>query len=231
MALPSISTPEFSTKIPSTGEEIKYRPFLVKEEKILLMAMEGNDPKEIETAVKNILKSCILNEIQVDDLAMFDLEYLFLQLRGKSVGEVVELTITHPDKECKHRTDVSINVDDIQIINLGNDKKIMLTDDIGVMMKYPTMGDAMSMSSENTDAVFDILAKCIDYVFDQEDVYNDFTQEELVEWINGLNQEQFQRILKFFELMPKLSHTLEWTCAECGEKDSIVIEGLNNFFT
>lgn len=107
----------------------------------------------------------------------------------------------------------------------------MLTDDIGVMMKYPTMGDAMSMSSENTDAVFDILAKCIDYVFDQEDVYNDFTQEELVEWINGLNQEQFQRILKFFELMPKLSHTLEWTCAECGEKDSIVIEGLNNFFT
>jgi len=231
MALPSISTPEFKTTIPSTGQKITYRPFLVKEEKILLMAMEGNDQKEIEHAIKKILTNCILDDVDVDSLAMFDMEFLFLQLRGKSVGEVIELAVTHLEGECKHRTDIKVNIDDIKLSNIEQEKKIMLTDDVGVMMKYPTMKEAMSVEGENAEAVFDILAKSIDYVFDMENVYNEFSEEELVEWINGLNQTQFQKILTFFESMPKLSYEVSWKCKECGEDDSITLEGIQSFFT
>lgn len=231
MALPSLSTPEFQTVIPSTGETIAYRPFLVKEEKILLMAMEGNDQKEIEIAIKKILSNCILQDIDVNKLAMFDMEYLFLQLRGKSVGEVINLSVTHIDSECKHRTDIKVNIDDIKVQNINQEKKVMLTDDVGVMMKYPTMQEAMGVSGENTEAVFEILSKSVDYVFDAENVYNDFTEAEIVEWINGLNQTQFQKILAFFESMPKLSHEVSWKCKECKEEDTITLEGIQSFFT
>lgn len=231
MALPSIATPEFVTKIPSTGEKIKYRPFLVKEEKILLMAMEGNDQKEIELAIKKILTNCILQDIDVNKLAMFDMEYLFLQLRGKSVGEVIDLAVTHLDGECQHRTDIQVNIDDIQIQNLDQEKKIILTDDVGVMMKYPTMQEAMSVDGDNTEAVFEILSKSVDYVFDAENVYSDFTEAEIVEWINGLNQTQFQKVLNFFENMPKLSYDVSWKCKECGQDDTITLEGIQSFFT
>lgn len=231
MALPSLSTPEFQTVIPSTGETIAYRPFLVKEEKILLMAMEGNDQKEIEIAIKKILSNCILQDIDVNKLAMFDMEYLFLQLRGKSVGEVIDLSVTHIDSECKHRTDIKVNIDDIKVQNINQEKKIMLTDDVGVMMKYPTMQEAMSVNGENTEAVFEILSKSVDYVFDAENVYSDFTEAEIVEWINGLNQTQFQKILAFFESMPKLSHEVFWKCKECKEEDTITLEGIQSFFT
>ena len=231
MALPSLSTPEFQTVIPSTGETIAYRPFLVKEEKILLMAMEGNDQKEIEIAIKKILSNCILQDIDVNKLAMFDMEYLFLQLRGKSVGEVIDLSVTHIDSECKHRTDIKVNIDDIKVQNINQEKKVMLTDDVGVMMKYPTMQEAMGVSGENTEAVFEILSKSVDYVFDAENVYNDFTEAEIVEWINGLNQTQFQKILAFFESMPKLSHEVFWKCKECKEEDTITLEGIQSFFT
>ena len=231
MALPSLSTPEFQTVIPSTGETISYRPFLVKEEKILLMAMEGNDQKEIEIAIKKILSNCILQDIDVNKLAMFDMEYLFLQLRGKSVGEVIDLSVTHIDSECKHRTDIKVNIDDIKVQNINQEKKVMLTDDVGVMMKYPTMQEAMGVSGENTEAVFEILSKSVDYVFDAENVYSDFTEAEIVEWINGLNQTQFQKILAFFESMPKLSHEVSWKCKECKEEDTITLEGIQSFFT
>jgi hypothetical protein len=231
MALPSISTPEFQTVIPSTGETITYRPFLVKEEKILLMAMEGNDQKEIELAIKKILSNCILDEIAIEKLAMFDMEFLFLQLRGKSVGEVIDLSVTHLEGECQHRTDIQVNIDDIQIQNLNQEKKIMLTDDVGVMMKYPTMQEAMSVDGETTEAVFEILSKSVDYVFDTENVYNEFGEEEIVEWINGLNQTQFQKILKFFENMPKLSYDVSWKCESCGKEDTVVLEGIQSFFT
>lgn len=231
MALPSISTPEFKTKIPSTGQEITYRPFLVKEEKILLMALEGNDQKEIENAIKKILTNCILDDIDVDKLAMFDMEYLFLQLRGKSVGEVIELSVVHPDAEIQHRTDVTINIDDIKLSNMNQEKKIMLTDNVGVMMKYPTMKEAMSVTGEGTEAIFDILSHSVDYVFDADSVYNEFTQEEIVEWISTLNQSQFQKILNFFENMPKLSHEITWYCEKNKKEFSLKLEGIQSFFT
>jgi len=233
MTLPSISTPEFSTKIPSTGEEIKYRPFLVKEEKILLMALEGGETSEINDAVKKILNSCIVNEIDVDKLSTFDVEYLFLQLRGKSVGEVVELTVTHPTGDCTHKTDIEINIDSIKIKNLDNEKKIMLTEDVGVMMRYPTMQEMMKISNDQseTDTLFNLITMSVDYVFDMENVYSDFTDKEIEDWINTLSQNQFKKVVEFFQNMPKLEYDLEWVCEKCGEKDSVKLEGLQSFFT
>lgn len=232
MALPSISTPEFQTTIPSTGENITYRPFLVKEEKILLMAMEGGDAVEMSNAMLNILKSCILSEVDVEKLATFDIEYLFLTLRSKSVGEVITLNINHTtETECKHLSEVKVSIDDIKVEGEISDGKIMLTDSIGIKLRYPKMSDLKDVSTADSETMFKMVRKCIEYIFDKEDVYSDFTEEELETWIDGLNQTQFGTITKFFENTPKLSHTVEWTCEKCKEKDSIKLEGLQSFFT
>ena len=231
MALPNISTPEFITNIPSTGEEIKYRPFLVKEEKLLLMAMEGKDQKEIQNSVQKILINCILTPIDINKLATFDIEYLFLKLRSKSVGEVVQIKVGHTDSECSHRTDVSVNVDDVKVVGEILDGKIMLTDDIGVVLRYPNMSDIQTVIGENTDALFKLVYRCIDYVFDQEQVYNDFTAQEIEEWMESLNQGQFQKISEFFNSVPRLSHDITWKCTQCDQEEKITLEGLQSFFT
>lgn len=234
MALPSIATPEFQTIIPSIGEKISYRPFLVKEEKLLLMAMEGNDQQEIANTILKILKSCIMSEVDVDRLSTFDVEYLFLQLRGKSVGEVIELSVAHPEGECKHRTQISISVDDIELSNSDNETKIMLTDDVGVKMKYPTMTETMNVSQftlSDTETLFKLITLSVDFVFDKENVYSDFNEQEIEDWINTLNQSQFAKIVQFFEGMPKLRHEVSYKCDKCGEEETIVLEGLQSFFT
>ena len=232
MALPSIGTPEFQTIIPSTGENITYRPFLVKEEKILLMAMEGGDAVEMSNAMLNILKSCILSEVDVEKLATFDVEYLFLTLRGKSVGEVVTLNINHTiETECKHLTEMKLNIDDIKVQGDISDGKIMLTEDVGIKLRYPQMTDLYDVNTADSESLFKMVRKCIEYIYDKEDVYSDFTEEELETWVDGLNQTQFKMITKFFEDAPKLTHTIEWTCEQCKEKDSIKLEGLQSFFT
>jgi len=230
MALPSIATPEFSTNIPSTGEKIVFRPFLVKEEKILLMALEGNDQQEITTAILNILNSCILSEVDVSKLSTFDVEFLFLNLRGKSVGEVIEVKMGHTDGECKALTDASIKIDDIGIVNEISDGKIMLTDDVGVKMRYPTVQDVAKLDMKNSDDTFGLIAQCVEFIFDQENVYNEFTQEEIIDWVGNLNQTQFKNIALFFEGMPKLSYELKWKCDACGESETRTIEGLQGFF-
>jgi hypothetical protein len=232
MALPSISTPEFITQIPSTGEEIKYRPFLVKEEKILLMAMEGGDANEMSTAMLNILKGCILSDIDVNKLATFDIEYLFLTLRSKSVGEVVTLNVKHTtETECRHMTEIKVNIDDIKVQGEISDGKIMLTDIVGIKLRYPKMSDLNTVTTADSESLFKMIRRCIEYIFDGESVYSDFTEKELEEWVDGLNQSQFGMITKFFENLPKLTHTVEWTCEQCKEKDSIKLEGLQSFFT
>src|SRR6056300_541213 len=180
MALPSISTPEFTTQIPSTGEKIKYRPFLVKEEKILLIALEGNDQQEITTAILNILNSCILSEVDVNKLSTFDVEYLFLNLRGKSVGEVIEARMGHTDGDCKKLTDVQIKIDDIEIVNEISDGKIMLTDDVGIKMRYPTVHDVAKLDMKNSDDTFGLIAQCIEYIYDNDNVYSEFSEQEIV---------------------------------------------------
>lgn len=231
MALPSIATPEFSTTIPSTGEEITYRPFLVKEEKILLMALEGGDQKEITRSIIVLLKNCILTEnIAVEKLATFDIEYLFLKLRGKSVGEVVELKIGHQEGECNHQSDVSINLDEIKVTGEVQDGKIMITDDIGVKLHYPTIDGTLTVDTDNADSMFGLVTDCIEYIYDSNEVYNDFTQQELQNWVDQLNQAQFKKITDFFQSMPSLSHKVEWKCKKCGEQDSILLEGLQSFF-
>lgn len=230
MALPSIATPEFITTIPSTGQEIRYRPFLVKEEKILLMALEGKDQKEITNAIVRLLDSCILDEVDVSKLATFDIEYLFIQLRGKSVGEVVELTLSHTESECKHRTKYNINLDEIKVQGDIKDGKVMITDEIGVKMRYPTIIGASGVSVDNTNGVFELIAGCIEFIFDSENVYSDFTPKEMDEWLGHLSQSQFKKISDFFEGMPSLKYNLKWKCESCGEEDEILLEGLQSFF-
>jgi hypothetical protein len=234
MALPNISTPEFITQIPSTGEEIKFRPFLVREEKLLLMALEGEDQDEIQNAIMKILEGCILTPVDMKNLAMFDVEFLFLQLRGKSVGEVIELQVGHQDSEseCKHRTDVKLKIDDIKVQGEIPESKVMLTDDIGVKLKFLSVADMTSIPDyeDDTEKMFAIINKGIEYIFDEESVYNEFTDAEINEWVNTLNQSQFQKIVDFVEKMPKLKHELTWKCEKCGKEENITLEGLQSFF-
>ena len=228
--LPTLDTPVFVTVIPSTKQEIRYRPFLVKEEKILLMALEGRDLVEIKIAINQILKTCIIDEVDIDNLPVFDIEYLFLMVRSKSVGEIIEFNIGHTKQtECNHKTEVAINLNEVEIIGDIQDGKLMLTDTIGVKMHYPTI-KAVELLGNNKKDIVSVIASCIDFVFDKENVYDDFTNEELVDWLDNLNRDQYQEINDFFASAPKLSYEIKWKCPACGEEDSSVIEGLNNFF-
>ena len=229
MALPSIVTPEFITTVPSTGQQIKYRPFLVKEEKILLMAMEGKDTNEIQNAIMMILNNCILEDIEVDKLATFDVEYLFMQLRAKSVGEQIEVKIGHSHENCSARTDIAINVDDIKVVGEVSDGKIMLTDTVGVKVRYPNLKD-LSKVTNDSESLFRLIYNCVEYVYDMEEVYNDFSEKEIEEWLNTLNQAQFKKISDFFNAVPRLSHEVTWKCETCGETDKVTLEGLQSFF-
>lgn len=234
--LPNISAPSFSTKLPSTGREIKYRPFLVKEEKVLLMALEGGDSKEIMNAVLKVVSSCVESEIDADQITTFDLEYLFLKLRGKSVGEVVDLTLRHEEEtDCVARTKVGLNLDEIEVMGTISDGKIMITDEVGVKMRYPNLNDMDKIQSavadNEVDSTFDVIAMCVEYIFDKENVYNDFTQKELQEWLETLSQKQFENISSFFSNVPKLAHDLHWTCSKCGKSETVHLEGLESFFT
>lgn len=230
MALPNMAVPTFKTKIPSTGKTIEYRPFLVREEKILLMALEGGSVDEMAEATKKILQSCILSDINVDDLATFDIEYLFLQLRGKSVGEMIDLLVGHTgESDCQHKTEVEINIDNIKVEGIKKDKTIQLTNEIGVKVRYPSMKDVEQLDDSN-EGPFRVIASCIEVVYDNENVYDDFTHEEMESWLETLNKSQFAKISDFFTNIPKLQYKVEWTCPECKKKDSFIIEGLASFF-
>ena len=229
--LPKLALPTFSLKVPSTGKKIEYRPFLVKEEKVLLMALEGRDRKEITLSVYNVLEDCILTEgIDVRKMPTFDIEYIFLMIRAKSVGEVITFTMSHGEgSECTHRSEVNVNLNDVEVDGKIEEGKIMLTDEIGVKMHYPTI-EAIDELSEDTSAILSVIASCIDLVWDENNVYEDFTHKELVDWLGGLNTSQFERINKFFMNSPKLRHKIEWKCEKCGKDEEVTIEGLYNFF-
>lgn len=232
MNLPTVSVPTFRTAIPSTGQKIQYRPFLVKEEKVLLMALEGGDVNEMTEATKNVIESCLITDkVDINKLTTFDVEYLLLQLRSKSVGEVVELSLGHTgDNECKAKTEVSVKLDDIKVKGVKKDRNIMVTDTIGVTIHYPSINDALILQSDDKDATFKLIARCIDVVFDQDNVYEDFTAEEMEQWLESLNQQQFDNISSFFDPLPSISHEVKWKCKECGQTDSFTIEGLQSFF-
>lgn len=227
--LPTLSVPTFVTKIPSTGQEVKYRPFLVKEEKILLMALEGQDKNEIRVAINEILKCCVYTDVDFEKLPTFDIEFLFLMLRAKSVGEVITFRLGHNNSECTHKTEIELDINDVDVIGEIQDGKIMLDDNVGIKMHYPTTSSIDNVK-QGESGILKIIADCIDVVFDEENVYEDFSQEELIEWLGNLNQAQYKKINDFFNSAPKLSKTIKWKCEKCGEEDEITIEGLYNFF-
>ena len=236
MAIPLIKTPEFKTTIPSTGKEIFFRPFLVKEEKVLFMAKQGEDNEEIINAIKKVLADCILtDDVDVQSLALFDIEYLFLQLRSKAVGEVIDLNLKHrKETDCTHVTEYSLKIDDIKVqFPEGYSNKVMVNDDIGVQLKYPnidSMKDFENMDFEDYKTLIELMAKHVDFVYDQNDVYDQFTHQEVVDFIENLSKPMFDKLAGFFTNMPKLTHKITWKCPSCNEEETILVGGLNNFF-
>lgn len=236
MPLPKLVTPTYELELPSTGQKIKYRPFLVKEEKILLLAMESEDEKQMTEAVKTILKNCIQTaKVKVEDLALFDIEYLFLNIRGKSVGEEIELNVTCPD-DGTTVVPVSLNIDDIKVQkNEDHSNIIDMSNGVSIVMKYPSMNlfvkNNISTNPE-VDDVFDIAASCISQIVDGEDVYeaSNFSKKEITEFLEGMSTQQFISLQKFFETMPRLSHKFVVTNPETGVDNEIVVEGLASFF-
>ena len=212
MPLPKLSIPEYDLELPLTGTKVTYRPFLVKEEKLLYLAMESQDNKQMVKAVKTIIKNCTNLKSNVDKLATFEIEYIFLRIRAKAVGEISEFKITAPDDE-KTSIPVQIPLEEVEVqVPDGHDKKIKLDDKIGIVMKYPSLDAFIQQNmSENptVDDIFEMAAKCIDQVFDDEEVYDSFSHKEALEFLENLNSEQFALIQNFFETMPKLQHTIE----------------------
>ena len=234
MPLPQITTPEFTTILPSTGERLSFRPFLVKEEKILLMAQEGKDKNEIQRAVINILEECIKTPVTIEDLPLFDIEWLFIQLRSKSVGEVIDLKIKHVEnKECLHLNPIEVNLEELEMTKDPKHTNVInITDDIGVTMRYPSLKLVGDKNPEGLDstAVFNLICDCVLNVFDKDQVYNDFTKEEIDKFIGDLDQKQLLKFMDFFKTMPKVEHTIKYKCEKCGQDVEHKLNGLVDFF-
>ena len=237
MPLPKISTPTYELVLPSSNKKIKYRPFLVKEEKILIIALESQDQKQIANAVKSIIASCILSRgIKVEKLSTFDIEYLFLNIRGKSVGEDIEVMVTCPD-DGKTQVPMSINIDSIQIKKSDDhNPDIKLDDQFTLRMRYPSLSEFIksNFTAEDlkVDDTFDLIASCVDQVYSEEESWTqeDCTKKELTEFIEQLNSAQFKDIEKFFDTMPKLSHTLKVKNPNTNVVNDVKLEGLSAFF-
>ena len=238
MPLPKIATPTYELELPSTGQTIQYRPFLVKEEKLLVLALEGEDVKEITTAIKNVIKSCIQTKgIKVDTLPTFDIEYLFLNIRGKSVGEELEVKLLCPDDNETY-VPVMIPIDEIGILRSDeHTNKIKLDDSLMMEMKYPSLAEFIKSnfdfgSDASMDQSFDLIASCIDKIYNEEEVWAaaDCTKKEITSFLDQMNSSQFKEIETFFETMPKLSHTVKLKNPKTKVESEVVLEGLSSFF-
>ena len=240
MPLPTIETPTYELKLYSSNKKVKYRPFLVKEEKVLIIALESKDQSAITNAVKEVLKKCILTKgIDVDNLPTFDIEHLFLNIRAKSIGEDIKLTVTCPDDN-ETKVPVTIYVDEIKVNKpRGHTKDVVLDDKMTLRMKYPSLNQFIENNFDTDDEVktmvdktFNVVADCMDTVFTGEDAWdaNDYTPTERIQFIEQLNSQQYKKVEKFFSTMPKLSHTIEVVNPNTKKKGSIVLEGLADFF-
>ena len=240
MPLPKIATPTYELELPSSGKKIKYRPFLVKEEKVLILALESEDTKQITTAIKNILKDCISTRgIKVDELPTFDIEYIFLNIRGKSVGESIDLVVTCPD-DGETTVPIKVYIDEIEVQKDENHTRdIKLDDSLVLRMKYPSLAQFVSsnfdFSGRDDSAIeesFNMISACIDMVYSDEESWaaSDCTKKELMSWIETLNTKQFQEIEQFFNTMPKLSYTVKVTNPKTDVESEVALEGLSNFF-
>ena len=238
MPLPKIATPTYELELPSTGQNVQYRPFLVKEEKVLVIALESEDTKQITTAIKAVLKSCIKTKgIKVENLPTFDIEYLFLNIRGKSVGEELDVNVICPD-DGKTEVPIKSNLDDIQVSkNEEHTNKIKLDDTLMMELKYPSLDQFIKNNFDFKDETpldqsFKLIASCIDKIYNEEEVWaaDDCTKKEMNDFLESMNSSQFKEIEKFFETMPKLTHTIKVTNPQTEVENDVVLEGLASFF-
>jgi len=238
MPLPKIATPTYELVLPSSGKNIKYRPFLVKEEKLLVLALESEDTKQITTAIKAVLRGCILTKgVKVDQLPTFDIEYLFLNIRGKSVGEEVELKITAPD-DGETEIPITINIDEIEIQNdEEHTKQIKIDDNLMMEMKYPSLDQFIKSNFDFSGNVtmensFSLVASCVDKIYSEDEVWStaDCTKKEVIDFLEQMNSGQFKEVEKFFTTMPKLSHTIKVLNPVTKVESDVVLEGLSSFF-
>lgn len=236
MALPKLNTPTFGLTLPSTGKRITFRPFVVKEEKTLLIAAQSEDPNDMIDAVKNTIASCVLDKsVSIDTLPYFDVEYIFMNIRAKSVGEIVKLEYRHAGGKnyegmvCEAVTPVEINLEQVQVEKKeGHDNKVQLDDKLGLEMRYPNFDD-IKLVSQGADEI-QMLAKCIVSVYDNDNVYEPDNLQDAVEFLESLSSSQFENIMKFIDTMPKLRHTFSYKCRGCGQEDTVTLEGMADFF-
>ena len=237
MALPKLNVPVYEAILPSTEKVIKYRPFLVKEEKLLFTAQESGE-EAVLPAVKQIIKNCVQGELDVDNMPLFDIEYLFLRLRAKSVGEEITIGLKpwgcpqNDGELCKFTTEVSVNLEEIKCVkDKTHTSKIMLDNKIGIMMKYPDISQLNTKGSEN-EMGFEVIKKCINMIFTEEATHerDSFTDKELDDFIDSLNTKQMEKIKNFFDTMPVLKHTVKYTCKTCDEEKETTLQGLQSFF-
>jgi len=234
MALPVLNNPNYEMVLPSTGEKIEYRPFLVKEQKILMMALESKDTSSQTRAITDIIQNCTFGKLddKLEKLPTYDIEYMFLQIRCKSVGETVELMITCPDDE-ETKVPVSINLEDINIMKTeGHSEIVMITDTIGLTMKHPTMKQIMSYDLVNMDGIessFGIINDCLVNVFNQDEVWEDWSDKEVQDFIEQMTTDQFVKVTDFFTTMPKLKHIVKVTNPNTGVESEVALEGMQSF--
>ena len=238
MPLPKIATPTYELELPSTGQSVQYRPFLVKEEKVLVIALESEDTKQITTAIKNVIKSCIQTRgVKVESLPTFDIEYLFLNIRGKSVGEEVEVNLVAPDDGVTE-VKVTIGLDEIQVKkNDDHTRQIKLDDSLMMEMKYPSLDQFISNNFDfneknQLEQSFDLIASCVDKIYSEEEVWAaaDCTKKEIKDFLEQMNSTQFKEIETFFETMPKLTHTVTFVNPKTKKENEVLLEGLASFF-
>lgn len=242
--LPKIDVPIYELKLISNGKKIKFRPFTVKEEKIFLMAMEAKDSKSVIDAIKQIITNCVLSEIDIENLPIFDIEQIFLQLRAKSVGEVVNLKYrcnnsvvneeTKEEKSCNTIVSVDVNINEIlPKFEKKADNKIQITDNVGIVMKYPTIKLLeLYGEEENADNVIESIINCIDYIYDKDNVYyaKDNSKEDLLDFIDNLQTKDLDKFKEFFDSAPKLQKNIHFKCHKCGYEEEVLVEGIENFF-
>ena len=233
MALPKLQTSEYTLTLPSTQEEIKFRPFLVKEQKILMVAQESGEESQIASAVGQLVSGCTFGSVDAELSPMFDIEYVFLQLRAKSVGSKITLNVTCPDDN-ETQVEVEVDVDDIQVqMSLEHSQDIKITDDIIIHFRYPRLKDLQGMSSELSDfeKTLILVVECVDTITSGEEVINriDMTQDEIVEFVDSMNSTQMENVLKFFETMPKVRHIIDVVNPKTKKKGEVLLEGLESF--
>jgi hypothetical protein len=245
MSLPKIDVPVYSAKLISTGKTVKYRPFTVKEEKLFLMANESEEIDTVIDTIKQVLNNCVVSKgFNIDDLPLFDIEYLFLKLRAASVGEVVNLKYKcnnilpkldgeEEEKKCNHIVEIDLNINDIVPETVKKDTKIEITEKMGIVMKYPTFDLLKAFDTEDeVVAITNMTVACIDYIYDKENIYyaKDAKKEELIDFVDSMQSKDLEKIKQFFESMPKLKKQLDFKCVKCGYQEKIELEGIQNFF-